>query len=196
LSATGKNTVADILTDLARVHGMCVFRYNLSDEVREELVRRGRMEDSVSRMTLIEVANELRAAYGGGVLAGRIVAKEVGIRSTEDSRPSLVVVTGIRNPDEVRTFRDEWGTRFILVAVETSQEVRTIRKTSRGQYREDVNLSSDVEQADQAIGIPLCEQMSDWHIRNEDTFEELKAAVQVFFESRIAPSLGSVDAMS
>jgi dephospho-CoA kinase len=196
LSGTGKDTVADILANLARVHSMYVYRYNLSDEVREELARRGRVADSASRAALIEVANELRATYGGGALASRIVIKDQKVHQTEDNRPNLVIVIGIRNPEEVEMFRNAWGAQFMLVTVEASQQARATRRASRGQYREDVNLSGEVEQADQAIGIPTCGQMSDWHIRNEGTLEELGAAVQTFFECNIAPVLGPGDAQS
>lgn len=184
LSGTGKDTVADMLAKLAGDHGLPVHHRSLSDEVREELIRRGRVDDLASRTALIEVANELRAAHGGGFLAS-CIAKELEATPDGDSELSLVIVTGIRNPEEVRAFRGEWGRRFFLVAVEASQEARIARMVLRRQYQEDSGLSAEVEQADRAIGIDACSQMADWHIRNDGTFEELQSAVRAFFEHSV-----------
>jgi len=191
LLGAGKDTVGKLIAGLARAHKVHVRCYNLSDEIRDELIRRGQVRGGASRSTLIAVGNELRATFGGGVLAERIIAKE-RVHISENGGPDLVIVAGIRNPEEVRTFRNEWGNpfTFIMVAVESFPEVRAIRLAARSQYREDAILSSEVEQADQAIGIDVCAQMSDWHIRNDGGVEQLQADVHDFFARRIAPVLG------
>jgi len=191
LLGAGKDTVGKLMADLARAHKVRVRCYNLSDEIREELVRRGQAGDGASRSTLIAVGNELRATFGGGVLAERIIAKDRA-HIVENDGPDLVIAAGIRNPEEVRAFRNEWGraSTFILVAVESFPEARAARLTTRSQYREDATSSSEVEQADQAIGIDACTQMSDWHIRNDGEVEQLQADVYDFFAHRIAPVLG------
>ncbi len=186
----GKDTVGKLIADLAGAHKVHVRSYNLSDEIREELARRGQAGDSASRSTLIAVGNELRATFGGGVLAERIIAKE-RVQIAENSGPDLVIAAGIRNPEEVKAFRKEWGlSTFIMVAVESSRKVRVARLTGRSQYREDASSSSEVEKADQAIGIDACAQMSDWHIRNDGGVEQLQADVYDFFVRRIGPLLG------
>ncbi len=185
----GKDTVARLVADLARTHQVYVRSYNLSDEIREELARRGQAEDAASRSTLIAVGNELRATFGNGVLAQRIIAKERA-HTVENGRLDLVIAAGIRNPGEVRTFRNGWGRTFIMVAVESFPEVRVARLTGRSQYQEDASSSSEVEKADQAIGIDACAQMADWHIRNDGGVEQLQADVYDFFVRRIAPALG------
>ena len=187
----GKDTVAKLVADLARAHQVHVRSYNLSDEIREELARRGHAGDAASRSTLIAVGNELRATFGGGVLAERIIAKERA-HTVENGGPDLVIAAGIRNPEEVKAFRKEWGRAytFIMVAVESLPKVRAARLAGRSQYREDSTSSSEVEQADQAIGIDACAQMSDWHIRNDGGVEQLHADVHDFFARRIAPVLG------
>jgi len=191
LFGAGKDTVGKLMADLARAHQVHVRCYNLSDEIRDELIRRGQVGDDASRAILIAVGNELRATFGGGVLAERIIAKE-RVHIAENGGPDLVIVAGIRNPEEVRIFRNEWGNpfTFVMVAVESFPEVRAIRLAARSQYREDAILSSEVEQADQAIGIDVCAQMSDWHIRNDGGVEQLQTDVHDFFARRIAPVLG------
>jgi len=187
----GKDTVGKLIADLAGAHKVHVRSYNLSDEIREELARRGQAGDNATRSTLIAVGNELRATCGGGVLAERILAKE-RVQIAENSGPDLVIAAGIRNPEEVKAFRKEWGSAFtfIMVAVESSPQVRAARLAARSQYQEDANSSAEVEKADQAIGIDACAKMSDWHIKNDGGVEQLQADVYDFFVSRIAPALG------
>ena len=187
----GKDTVGKLIADLAGAHKVHVRSYNLSDEIREELARRGQAGDNATRSTLIAVGNELRATCGGGVLAERILAKE-RVQIAENSGPDLVIAAGIRNPEEVKAFRKEWGSTFtfIMVAVESSPQVRAARLAARSQYQEDANSSAEVEKADQAIGIDACAKMSDWHIKNDGGVEQLQADVYDFFVSRIAPALG------
>lgn len=191
LPGAGKDTVADQLTDSARVAGVSVYRYNLSDEIRHELARRGGNASRISRAALIEIGNELREAYGGGILASRVIARDAGSRLVvEEDRPVLVIVVGIRSPEEVRTFRNAWGSQFVLIAVRASQEIRSIRLAARGQYREDFRLSDDLDQADQAIGIPACTELADWHILNDSTLQELQATIRAFFDHNMRPLLG------
>jgi dephospho-CoA kinase len=182
LSGTGKDIVANILADIAEARGFSVHKRNMSDEVRAELTRRGRDADSTSRMVLIEVANELRETFGEEVLARRMISWYTKIQQSEDSQPTLMIAVGIRNPCEVEAFRNAWENGFLLVSVEATEETRSFRLTSRGQYEEDIDPAGEVEEADQAIGIPDCGKMADWSIPNNGTINELESAVRAFFD--------------
>lgn len=191
LSGTGKDTVRRIIADLATAHGVNVRCFNLSDEVREELSRRGDSESNTSRSKLIATGNELRATYGSGILAWRVIMKERN-SSVHNGNGQLIIVAGIRNPEEVIALRDEWNhpNRFKLLVVESTQEARSARLALRGQYQEDASIFGMVEQADQAIGINSCVEMADWSIRNDGSIDQLYAEVRKVFISIIAPNLG------
>jgi len=64
LSCTGKDTIADMLAGITCTRGVRVFRYRLSDEILQELARRGIPAESISRALLIETGNEMRAKWG------------------------------------------------------------------------------------------------------------------------------------
>jgi len=186
LAGTGKSTFADVLADLASARGIAIRRFNLSDEVRCELVRQGREDEVTSRKALIDTANELRAVYGPGVLAERTVVKDLE-ESFGNNQPNLVVITGIRSPAEVATFKNAWAEQFLLTAVVASEESRNARMSDRRQYDEDVDPLAAVELADQAIGIPDCIQMSNYRIPNDGSIEQLHRFVEAFLRHVITP---------
>lgn len=192
LSGVGKDSVADILTDIAKTYGLPVHRYRLSDEIKAELARRGGDATASSREILIKIGNELRKSHGGGVLASRTITRyNQEAARLESNRSGLVIAIGIRHPGEVKTFRTEWGKngQFILVAVEASQDSRFYRKVSRGQYMEDTSLCEKIERADSDIGILACIRLADRRIQNNDTQDTLRATVKGFFDYSIGPVL-------
>jgi dephospho-CoA kinase len=181
-AGTGKDTVASLLTEAANRHGFRVFGYNLSEVIKEELDRRGEDGALASRATLIQVGNELRATDENGVLARRMAKRIRSICPTNESEPALFVIAGIRSPFEADVFRAEWGKLFRLLAVETAFEVRIGRMAKRGQYHDDTNRSTQLEEADQAIGIRESIELSDWTIENNSSVEHLRHQVETLFE--------------
>jgi len=189
-SRAGKNTVADILAALAAAHHVQVLRFGLSNEIRDELSRRGRV-GIVPRVVLIETGNEIRRIHGEGELARRVVARDLNIHA-DSNTPTLVLIDGIRHPGEVATFRSAWSNQFTLLAVEASYRTRSTRLASREHQKGD-DLSTEVETADQSIGISDCMQMADWHISNEGSLEQLRTMVKIFFDQHLKSSLCIAD---
>jgi dCMP deaminase len=112
-NASGKTEVSDYL----KARG---FEYHsLSDEIREEVKSRG---EAATREVLIAVGNELRARFGPGALAERVMKRLGNERN--------YVVDSIRNPAEVEVLRRRKD--FILVAVEADLAVRFARSRARG----------------------------------------------------------------
>ena len=127
LNGSGKTEVAQYLKSRG-------FEYqSLSDEIRDEIRRRG-ME--ISREVLIAVGNELRAKYGPGVLAERVLQRL--------SRDRNYVVDSIRNPAEVEALRRRGD--FIFLAVEAAQSIRFERSRLRGRESAPTTLATFVEQ--------------------------------------------------
>ncbi len=115
-NGSGKTAVAEYLKSRSFEY------YSLSDEIREEVRRRGL---EITREILINVGNELREKHGPGVLAERIL-KYLGTDRN-------YVVDSIRNPQEVDVLRRR--NDFTLLAVEADQKTRFERSRARG--RED-----------------------------------------------------------
>jgi dCMP deaminase len=93
--------------------------HSLSDAIREEAAKRGR---EITREVLIEAGNELRARFGPGVLAERILHRLEPDRN--------YVVDSIRNPAEVEVLRRRKD--FTLLAVQADRKIRFERSRARG----------------------------------------------------------------
>lgn len=203
LPGAGKGTVAAILSTYASRYDVTVFRYSLSDEIRDELHARclasnsadrsgldgkgSHRADKSTRLQLIELGNELREKYGSGVLAQRIVAKISGVLCSH--LRTLAIIDAIRNPGEVEELRKQWGKHFGLVAVEASAESRIRRLVTRGREGEYRGLPEEVEQADREIGVESCIRMADWRIRNDGSVAELREVVDTFAEQCVLSRL-------
>ena len=110
IGLTGKNGAGK--GEVARFLKESGYEYHsLSDILREELAARGQ---KVTREVLIGIGNELRAAYGAGVLAERTIGKL--------SAEAHAVVDSIRNPFEVEALRRRKN--FSLIAVDADPKIR------------------------------------------------------------------------
>jgi dephospho-CoA kinase len=210
LPGAGKGTVIAMLSTYASHHDVAVFRYSLSDEIRDVLRTRDSVASRVCqsdlddedgsnradksiRLQLIELGNELREKHGSGVLAQRIVSKTGRELGRANCVQTLVIIDAIRHPGEVEEFRKQWGGRFRLIAVEASPESRIRRVVRRGREGEYTGLPQQVEQADREIGIESCIRMADWHILNDGSLTELRESVQALAKQCVFPSLGVGD---
>jgi dCMP deaminase len=142
--------------------------YSLSDEIREEILRRGK---EITREVLIEVGNELREEFGPGILAERILLKL--------ERDHNYVVDSIRNPYEVEVLKRRKD--FILLAVEADQRVRFERTRSRGRESAAQTLEKFIEEENRELvsANPASQQLhatrrkADLVIANDGTLDDL-----------------------
>ena len=175
LNGAGKTEVAQYLLKRG-------FEYHsLSDEIRDEIRRRGQ---EITREALISVGNELRARYGPGVLAERILQRLGQERN--------YVVDSIRNPAEVKALR---GRRdFVFLAVEAERSVRFERTRVRG--REGAAATIEQFAAEEAKELdstdPASQQLvatrrlADVVIQNNGTLDELHRTL----DERMPPLMG------
>jgi dCMP deaminase len=142
--------------------------YSLSDEIRNEIGRRGR---EITRAALIEVGNELREKLGPGILAERI------LRNLERERN--YVVDSIRNPYEVEVLRSR--SDFTLLAVEADERIRFERSRQRGRESAAQTLQQFIAEEAQELDssnpagqqLHATRQKADLVVINNGTLEEL-----------------------
>jgi dephospho-CoA kinase len=167
LIGSGKDTVADFLAH----HGFT--KLSLSEEIRKEL----RSEDiAITRATQVKKGNKLRKQHGPAVLADRVIDQ---MDADED-----YVVVSIRNPAEVKRFRD--FNDFILVHVQATDDKRLhhLRRRDdideatfeRINQREYVNDDPAEQQLRDVIA------MADETILNNGTLIELNRATNQLLE--------------
>jgi len=171
--AAGKEVFAEYLI---KKYGFTTF--SLSTVVHHELEKRGIKE--FTRKTLQDIGDELRKKIGDDVLAIKTMeilnnenlpARPAGGPAGRHGRP--VVITGIRNPDEVKYFKKIPG--FILVAIKSKRKTRFQRVLKRGKPwdpktyedfykidRRDYGIGQ--EKSDQQVG--KCIKMADYTLMN------------------------------
>ena len=143
---------------------------SLSDEIREELRRRG---EPITRDSLIAEGNALRRKYGPDILARRVMRKVRG----------RTVIDSIRNGREIAFLQRRKG--FILVAVDAPLELRYERTRKRGRAEsagtlEEFAAKEKMEMAGGTSGqqIRLCLDLADVTIINEGSLEALHRQIE------------------
>jgi dephospho-CoA kinase len=187
LSGSGKDAFASLLGALIAARGIDFYLFKLSDEIKTDLNKEGMSDSIITRHLLILRGNQLRATFGKGVLAERIMS-QIDRYIPKDDKSSVTLITGIRTPEEVSVFRNELKENFILAAIETDDKTRMTRKLTRKQYNGDEQPLID-EQADQDIGILKCIKLSDIQIINNGPLEALENAANGFFLQHLSPLL-------
>ncbi len=158
-NGSGKSEVAEFFKKKGYAY------FSLSDEIREELVRRG---EALSRDNLIRVGNELRERFGPDVLARRVLDRITG----------PAVIDSIRNSKEVACLKKQRG--FVLLGIDAALELRYDRIRARGRDEsastlEEFAAKEREEMAGQENGQQLkaCLEMADILIINDGSLADL-----------------------
>jgi dephospho-CoA kinase len=163
-NAAGKGEVAAYLMKKGYAY------LSLSDEIRDELRRKGK---AIARDSLIAAGNSLRRRYGPDALARRVMKKVTG----------PTVIDSIRNAREVAFLRRQEG--FILVAVDAPLELRYERSRKRGRAEsagtlEEFGAKERKEMAGGTSGqqIRRCLDLADVTIFNDGSLKALHRQIE------------------
>jgi len=96
------------------------------------------------------VANEMRQKHGKNIWAKRTLEK---IKTTDPS--GVLIIDGIRNIEEIDTFKKELGQNFIVIAITVSDEIRYKRAMNRGREddSQDINLIKERDRRELGWGL-------------------------------------------
>lgn len=190
LPGSGKGELINILRSILSEKGGSLIYFSLSDEVREEARQQGLPAD---RPTLHRIANEMRLKYGNQALAQRLYEENRTsfVSTGEDAGNCILIVDGIRTPEEVTFFRQRLGERFSLIAITAPEAVLVERISSRSRYDEVAAVVADATMAKELLaresgqGEPVhglnirgTLTLADWVIDNSYGIQELRNRVQ------------------
>lgn len=196
---SGKGTVGDFLSELAQDHDVDVIRFSLSDEIRNELERRGVAPE---RSKLKQIADMFRARLGSGVWATLTASRIKDQIDGLENEDLLFIVDGIRNPGEVNEFRSQFGNRFKLIGITASSEKisRFLQLRNRADEPQQILMDDNKLQKliesemgaahlrDFGHNVAGCLEMADFPvIRNDETIAELHDKVHSLAEQHIFP---------
>ncbi|HEC75642.1 MAG TPA: flagellar hook-basal body complex protein FliE [Thermoplasmatales archaeon] len=167
LPGAGKTEAVNIAKEL----GIKVV--SMGDEVRNETMLRGL---ELNDRNVGRIANEMREKYGKDIWAKKCLEK---IENNE-----IVVIDGIRNIEEVETFRKAIK-NFVLVAIHASPSIRYERLMKR-QREDDSTKIEDLkkrERRELAWGIGNVIAMADIVVINEGSLEEFREKIKEILKS-------------
>jgi dephospho-CoA kinase len=121
------------------------------------------------------IANDMRKKHGMDIWARRTI-KKINILDEKD----LIVIDGIRNIEEIDTFKKELGKNFFIIAIESSNEARYKRAMSRGREDDSKNLDKVKERDKRELGWGLGAVIAsaDIVISNENGLDEFRELVK------------------
>ena len=127
------------------------------------------------------VARTLRDENGPAAIA------EASLPHVEDAHEDaeIVVVDGLRSPDEVALFRERFGDEFSILAVEASFETRADRLGDRGRDATDAGHERLRAREERELGWGMDEVIgaADQRVENEDrSLAEFRATVRDVLE--------------
>jgi len=148
----------------------------MGDLVWEETKHQGKKLDDKN---VGEVANSMRVKFGKDIWAKRTIAK-IKTSYAKD----LVIIDGIRNSEEIETFKKELGDDFILVAITASDEVRMKRAMNRGRADDSKNVGDIKERDRRELGWGLSGVIAsaDIVVSNDGTIQEFRNKVKKILE--------------
>lgn len=171
--ASGKDTGAEYIEEKYNY-----LHVSTGDIVREEAKK---LESTTHRDNLFEVANELRKAKGADILVNRALE---AYRATQ--KPG-VVISGIRNPKEVRSLKQAGG---VFIFIDAPIEMRYKRARQRGRLEDNTTLAGFIEQEERELNnahpasqnISEVKKLADVIITNDGTPDELQAKIDEAIE--------------
>lgn len=159
--ASGKDTIANYLVSQG------FFKVSGGDILRQEMKKMG---VPIDRTSIHEFSKKMREQRGNGYLSEETIKR---IKSN-------TVVSGIRNTQEVKIFREKFGDNFKLIAVQTPLEIRYKRAKKRNSARDSISLEQfkqEEEKEKAAVSgsheVDLVIALADVVIENNGMLEEL-----------------------
>ena len=141
---------------------------SMGDEVRNEARKRGL---ELNDENVGKIADEMRKKYGMNIWAKKCIEKL--------SSEKIIVIDGIRNIEEVETFRNRIK-NFILVAIHASPKTRYERLMKREREDDSKNVEElkEREKRELSWGLGDVIAMADIVLINEGDLEEFREKVR------------------
>lgn len=171
--------------------GINAFHYKLSDFLREKLEQRGINKPTTTQLQ--DEGNKLRRERGLSVLAKLCLDKIIKEGKEKPySKDTVIIIDGIRNDGEVRSFRA--FPNFYLISVHSEEQTRKARLVGKSAPDTRFEKAREFEEADKrdqeedieyGQQVKRCNYLADIIINNEDKLTSGTAKKAEFF-SKIA----------
>ena len=181
---SGKASIRKIFEDM----GCPAFA--MSTAVREEAKKQN---FEINKESMREFATKIRKERGRGVVAELSIPFLKELMTQDD----LIIVDGVRSPEEPEIFKNQFGDDFVLLCVWAPFKLRVRRLGGEGrQSRDDeVETEEELKKRDRKeLGWGLGEVIAeaDYLITNMDRKEELQKDLNRFLRSIVARGMRKI----
>jgi len=155
----------------------------IADEMEIPVIRMGDMVwDEVKKrgLTLDEknvgaIADQMRRDKGMDIWAIRTINEISKIKKTNQ-----IIIDGIRNIEEIDTFKKNLGKDFLIIAITASDKTRRKRFLKRGRVDDSLNVQDlkDRDKRELSWGLQIVIASADIIVPNEDGMEEFKNEIR------------------
>jgi dephospho-CoA kinase len=151
----------------------------MGDLIWEEVERRGLPRDAKH---VGEIAGAMRVSHGKDIWSKRTIERVREVIGAQ--HPPVVLIDGIRNFEEVETFRREMGTQFLLVAIHTDPEHRFGRmiRRARADDSPDVDVLKARDEREIGWGIARTIALADEMVVNDGSLEQFRKRVAALLD--------------
>ena len=159
---------------IAKDRGIPVIR--MGDMVWDEVRKQG-LEFNDENVG--NVANQMRTSHGKDIWARRTLEK---IKQMGEN--DILVIDGVRNVEEIETFKQELGEDFVVVAVDISDETRYKRAMDRNRKDDSKDLEKVKERDRRELGwgLGMVIASADIVVSNEGGIKEFKEEINKLFD--------------
>ncbi len=159
---------------LAQKRGYIIIR--MGDFVWEETKKQGKpLDDS----HIGHIATQMREKYGKDIWAQKTIEKIHMLKST-----SIVIIDGIRNPEEVKRLKKDLSHDFILVAIQASTRIRHRRAFDRKRVDDAMDLDKikKRDEREKSWGLDTVINNADVTITNDADLSTFQQKIINFFD--------------
>ncbi len=124
------------------------------------------------------IADDMRKKYGKDIWAKKTIKKIKKITNI-----NILVIDGIRNCEEILTFKKKLGNNFLLIAIKVSDKLRYKRAMKRNRKDDSKEIAKIKERDNREIswGLNTVIASADIIISNDGSLEELHNNIKHFF---------------
>ncbi len=166
MPCSGKSEAVQIAKEM----NIPVFR--MGDMVREEVKKRGL---ALNENNVGTIADQMRRNLGMDIWAKRTLDKISLLEKTKH-----IIIDGIRNNEEIDTFKKSLDKDFIIIAVTASDETRQKRFLNRGREDDSFNIQDlkDRDKRELNWGLDTVIASADIIVPNEDGINEFRKEIR------------------
>ena len=149
----------------------------MGDMVWDEVKKRGL---ELNDKNVGTIANEMRQKHGKDVWAKKTIEKVKSIDAE-----NILIIDGIRNKEEIQTFKEELGEDFVLVAITVSDGERYKRAMNRDREDDskDINLVKERDNRELNWGLGKVIEDADVKISNETDMQSFQTKIKDFLNN-------------